>query len=67
MKTGSNLILWPVEEVEGLRTNEKTFSDVPVTAGSTVQLDVGQASQVGDLVQAFTIQMCLHIVLRNKC
>lgn len=46
-KTGTNLLQWPVEEVEKLRVNSKDFDNVEVKPGSIVQLDVGSATQVG--------------------
>jgi len=48
-KTKSNLILWPVEEVESLRTINKNFNSIPLYPGSTYQLDVGEATQVAQL------------------
>lgn len=46
-KTGRNLILWPVEEIESLRSQSHEFDKVVVEAGSVVPLDVGSATQVG--------------------
>lgn len=46
VKTGSNLLIWPVEEVESLRLTNKTFTDIVVEKGSTVELDIGDANQV---------------------
>lgn len=48
-KTGSNLLQWPVEEIEKLRLNKKNFDKVQVKAGSVVPLDVGTATQVCNL------------------
>lgn len=45
-KTGSNLLQWPVEEIEKLRLNMNNFDRVQVKAGSVVPLDVGTATQV---------------------
>lgn len=45
-KTGTNLIQWPVEEIESLRLNSSDFSDVLVEAGTVVELDIGTATQV---------------------
>ncbi|KAL8526403.1 hypothetical protein ACS0TY_015563 [Phlomoides rotata] len=52
-KTGRNLLLWPVEEVETLRKEKKSF-DVKASAGSVVPLDVASASQL-DIVAEFEI------------
>jgi beta-fructofuranosidase len=45
-KTGSNLLQWPVVEVENLRMSGKRFDDVALDRGSVVPLDVGKATQV---------------------
>lgn len=45
-KTGSNLLQWPVEEVEKLRLDGKEFANISVAAGSVVPLDIGTATQV---------------------
>lgn len=45
-KTGTHLLLWPIEEVESLRTNSTEFEDVLLEPGSVVPLDIGSASQV---------------------
>ncbi|MCL7022469.1 hypothetical protein MKW94_021360, partial [Papaver nudicaule] len=44
-KTKTNLIQWPVEEVEDLRLSSKKFEDVKVESGSVVHLDVDTATQ----------------------
>lgn len=46
MKTKTNIIQWPVEEVESLRVNSTEFKKVKVEPGSIVPLDVGSASQL---------------------
>ncbi|KAF8412405.1 hypothetical protein HHK36_000369 [Tetracentron sinense] len=53
-KTGSNLLQWPVEEVESLRLSSKDFDNVEVGAGSIVPLDVGTATQL-DITAEFEI------------
>lgn len=45
-KTGSNLLQWPVEEIEKLRLSSKDFNKVEVKAGSVEPLQVGTATQV---------------------
>jgi beta-fructofuranosidase len=45
-KTGSNLLQWPVVEVENLRMRGKSFDGLDVSPGSVVPLDVGKATQV---------------------
>lgn len=46
MKTRSNLLQWPVEEVEGLRCSSQEFTDVTLAAGSVMPLHVHEAVQV---------------------
>ncbi|KAL6986068.1 beta-fructofuranosidase [Sarracenia purpurea var. burkii] len=53
-KTGRNLILWPVEEIETLRLKNWEFDKVLVKAGSVVPLDVGKTSQL-DIVVEFEV------------
>ncbi|URD84061.1 hypothetical protein MUK42_05466 [Musa troglodytarum] len=53
-KTGSNLIQWPVDDVETLRSGSQEFSNVSIPAGSVVPLDVGTATQV-DIVAEFGV------------
>nr|DAD47848.1 TPA_asm: hypothetical protein HUJ06_017785 [Nelumbo nucifera] len=53
-KTGSNLVQWPVEEVESLRLTSTEFDKVVVGAGSVVPLDVGTATQL-DITAEFEI------------
>ncbi|XP_040986885.1 acid beta-fructofuranosidase-like [Juglans microcarpa x Juglans regia] len=53
-KTGTNLLQWPVEEVDSLRLTSKVFDKVEVKAGSVVPLDVGTATQV-DIVAEFEL------------
>ncbi|GLT78365.1 hypothetical protein SLA2020_499030 [Shorea laevis] len=54
MKTGSNLLQWPVEEVESLRVSSTDFDKVEVKAGETIPLDVGLANQL-DIIAEFEI------------
>ncbi|XP_010259194.1 PREDICTED: beta-fructofuranosidase, soluble isoenzyme I-like [Nelumbo nucifera] len=53
-KTRSNLLQWPVEEVENLRSNLKEFNKVVVGPGTVVPLDVGTATQL-DISAEFEI------------
>jgi beta-fructofuranosidase len=45
-KTGSNLLQWPVQEIESLRLESKEFLKVKVNPGSVLPLEVGSADQV---------------------
>jgi beta-fructofuranosidase len=45
-KTGTNILQWPVEEIESLRLRSTDFTEIVVGPGSVVPLDIGQATQV---------------------
>lgn len=53
-KTGSNLLQWPVVEVENLRMSGKSFDGVALDRGSVVPLDVGKATQL-DIEAVFEV------------
>lgn len=53
-KTGSNLIQWPVEEVESLRLRSNEFKRVQVMPGSVMPLELDAATQL-DIVAEFEI------------
>ncbi|CAM8993453.1 unnamed protein product [Rhodiola kirilowii] len=45
-KTGTNLLQWPVAEIESLRMNSSEFSNIVVGPGSVVPVDIGSATQL---------------------
>ncbi|KAI7730221.1 hypothetical protein M8C21_023058 [Ambrosia artemisiifolia] len=49
--TGSNLLQWPIEELDKLRSNLKEFNEVKLEPGSLVPLNVGPTSQVDIMVE----------------
>ncbi|XP_054822932.1 acid beta-fructofuranosidase-like isoform X1 [Prosopis cineraria] len=51
-KTGSNLLQWPVEEVEKLRLRSNEFKNIKAEPGSVVPLDIEAANQL-DIVAEF--------------
>ncbi|GFP88262.1 beta-fructofuranosidase soluble isoenzyme i [Phtheirospermum japonicum] len=53
-KTGSNILQWPVEEIESLRSDSVEFNDVKLGPGSITPLKVDSASQL-DLVASFEV------------
>ncbi|PWA86168.1 beta-fructofuranosidase [Artemisia annua] len=53
-KTGTNIIQWPVKEVEKLRSTNTTYEKIVLKPGSLVPLDVGLATQL-DIVATFDI------------
>uniref|UniRef100_A0A0D9W7L5 beta-fructofuranosidase n=1 Tax=Leersia perrieri TaxID=77586 RepID=A0A0D9W7L5_9ORYZ len=53
-KTGSNLLQWPVVEVENLRMRGKSFDGLTISPGSVVPLDVGKATQL-DIEAVFEV------------
>ncbi|XP_057453793.1 beta-fructofuranosidase, soluble isoenzyme I-like isoform X2 [Lotus japonicus] len=54
-KTGTNLLLWPVEEIESLRLSSVEFEGVLVEPGSVVPLNITQATQL-DIFAEFEIE-----------
>ncbi|VAI52872.1 unnamed protein product [Triticum turgidum subsp. durum] len=53
-KTGSNLLQWPVEEVETLRTNSTNLGGVTVEHGSVFPLSLHRATQL-DIEASFRL------------
>lgn len=53
-KTGTNILQWPVEEVESLRLNKSEFKDVKLEPGSIEPINVKFASQL-DIEVTFEI------------
>ncbi|KAK9103189.1 hypothetical protein Sjap_020443 [Stephania japonica] len=53
-KTKSNLIQWPVGEVESLRMAKKEFNELEIKAGSVLPLEIGNATQL-DIVAEFEV------------
>lgn len=45
-KTGTNILQWPIKEVEKLRSKSTSYQKVILEPGSLVPLDVGLATQV---------------------
>lgn len=45
-KTGSNLLQWPVAEVESLRLRSDEFKNLKAKPGSVVSLNIETATQV---------------------
>ncbi|KAK7322445.1 hypothetical protein VNO77_25825 [Canavalia gladiata] len=54
-KTGTNLLLWPVEEIESLRLSSAEFEEVVVKPGSIVPLNISLATQL-DIFAEFEIE-----------
>ncbi|KAJ0960235.1 hypothetical protein J5N97_001947 [Dioscorea zingiberensis] len=55
IKTGSNLLQWPVEEVESLRLAVKDFDAMELPAGSVVPLNITGATQL-DISAEFEVE-----------
>ncbi|XP_058181676.1 beta-fructofuranosidase, soluble isoenzyme I-like [Rhododendron vialii] len=53
-KTGSNILQWPVEELEMLRSNGTEFHGVELGPGSVVPLNIGSATEL-DIVATFEV------------
>lgn len=45
-KTGTNVLQWPVEEIESLRLKDYKFEDIVLKPGSVVPLNISGATQV---------------------
>ena len=45
-KTGTNILQWPVKEVESLRSRSYEINDVELKPGSLVPLKISSAAQV---------------------
>ncbi|RDY02403.1 Beta-fructofuranosidase, soluble isoenzyme I, partial [Mucuna pruriens] len=54
-KTGTNLLMWPIEEVESLRLSIDEFDGVVVKPGSVLPLNIGLATQL-DIFAEFEIE-----------
>ncbi|KAL5810923.1 hypothetical protein ACOSQ4_027491 [Xanthoceras sorbifolium] len=55
-KTGTNIVQWPVQEIEGLRQKSTHFEDVLIKPGSVVPLDIGTATQL-DIFAEFETEL----------
>nr|AKJ70978.1 soluble acid invertase 2 [Dimocarpus longan] len=55
-KTGTNILQWPVQEVESLRQRSTKFEDVLIEPGSIVPLDIGTATQL-DIFAEFETEL----------
>ncbi|KAL8200840.1 hypothetical protein R6Q57_012179 [Mikania cordata] len=64
-KTQSNIIQWPVEEINGLRTNATVFKNLVLEAGSLVPLDLPAASQL-DIVAEFELDEAAVMQLNGE-
>ncbi|PSS33175.1 Beta-fructofuranosidase, soluble isoenzyme I like, partial [Actinidia chinensis var. chinensis] len=53
-KTGTNILQWPVEEVEELRLNSTEFNGVELVPGSVVPLNIRSATQL-DITATFEV------------
>ncbi|XP_063944492.1 acid beta-fructofuranosidase isoform X2 [Daucus carota subsp. sativus] len=53
-KTGSNLLQWPVEEVNKLRLNKTVFENVEINTGAVLPLEIGSGSQL-DITAEFEV------------
>ncbi|XP_052171666.1 beta-fructofuranosidase, soluble isoenzyme I-like isoform X2 [Diospyros lotus] len=53
-RTGSNILQWPVEEVESLRLSSTEFRGVKLAPGSVVPLNVTSANQL-DIIATFEV------------
>ncbi|RYR01524.1 hypothetical protein Ahy_B06g080400 isoform C [Arachis hypogaea] len=52
-KTGTNLLQWPVEEIESLRLSSDEFKELLVKPGTVVPLHIGPATQDFSILDIF--------------
>lgn len=55
VKTRSNLLQWPIDEVEKLRTNSTTYTNITIDTASYFRLSASRAAQL-DIVAEFEIK-----------
>lgn len=53
-RTRTNLIQWPIQEIESLRMNKTVHKSVKLDAGSVLPIDVGNAAQL-DITAEFEV------------
>ncbi|CAI9092056.1 OLC1v1027204C2 [Oldenlandia corymbosa var. corymbosa] len=53
-KTGTNILQWPVKEVEELRRDVSEFENIKLEPGSIVPLKIGSATQL-DIIASFEV------------
>ncbi|XP_012090431.2 acid beta-fructofuranosidase 1, vacuolar [Jatropha curcas] len=63
-KTGTNLLQWPVEEIESLRLNSTDFEEIVVGPGSIVPLEIGVATQL-DIFAEFETELISNSVVEE--
>ncbi|GAB4825934.1 Beta-fructofuranosidase, soluble isoenzyme I [Ancistrocladus abbreviatus] len=68
-KTRTNILQWPVEELESLRSDSKQFDDIFLEPGSVVELDIGSATQLDISVELEVYANASNITLDviNSC
>ncbi|XLR04132.1 hypothetical protein S83_070330, partial [Arachis hypogaea] len=58
-KTGTNLLQWPVEEIESLRLSSDEFKELLVKPGTVVPLHIGPATQDFSIVIGCIVTTCI--------
>ena len=59
-KTGSNILQWPIEELDSLRTEHTEFDNLKLQPGSIINLNITSAAQV--YVLFLTVYLHVRIV-----
>ena len=62
-KTRTNLLQWPVEEVESLRSESYDFENLKLEPGSVLPLNIGSATQVYHHVPFLTLIFDVKYIL----
>ncbi|VAI68194.1 unnamed protein product [Triticum turgidum subsp. durum] len=65
-KTRTNLLLWPVEEIETLRLNATKLSDVTLNTGSVIHIPLRQGTQL-DIEATFHLDASAVAALPRPC
>ncbi|CAM0908432.1 unnamed protein product [Alopecurus aequalis] len=63
-KTRTNLLLWPVEEIETLRLNTTEFNDISIDTGSVFHLPIRPGSQL-DIEASFRLNASAVAVINE--
>jgi hypothetical protein len=64
-KTGVNLIEWPIEEVDALRREQLSMTDVKLNAGAVVEVEGAAGGQVGPEIACCSLHPHLKNHLQN--
>uniref|UniRef100_A0A803LMK7 beta-fructofuranosidase n=1 Tax=Chenopodium quinoa TaxID=63459 RepID=A0A803LMK7_CHEQI len=64
-KTGTNIIQWPVKEIESLRTDDTVYDNLVLQPGSTINLNITSAAQLDVSAEFLVDQEALKSTVGN--